>query len=434
VFGIWTLWFPDYITEGAVKGLTAFVSILTAIGLWPLLPKVLAVPSPEQLRKANEALKSQIEEREAAVRAMEWEKSERQKAEESLRSVEQHRQIERLVAVTPDAVIVADMEGIVQFANEAAVGLFDNGPDSFVGRTLPFLITSAKMQQIDISTLYGQRTGEVRVAACEWSDKPARLIVIRDITERKRVERLKDEFVSMVSHELRTPLTSIVGSLGLLVGKLAGTLPEQASRLLTVALKNSQRLTRLINDILDIDKMESGEVVFQSKRVDVHAVTEQAIEATRGFAESYDVKILCDTPSPIADVYADPDRIVQVLANLLSNAIKFSPSGQEVLVSIKDMGSAVRISVRDWGPGIPDSFKPHIFERFAQADPPDTRQRGGSGLGLSIVRHIVDRLGGAVGFEDAPGGGTIFYVDLPYLEDAASPPLIVNRLKVSPAL
>jgi signal transduction histidine kinase len=434
IFGIWTLWFPDYLAEGVVKGVTAIVSILTAIGLWPLLPKVLAMPSPEQLRKANDALKSQIEKREAAVRAMEWEKSERQKAEEELRSLEQHHQIERLVAVTPDAVIVADMEGTIQFANEAATRLFDEGSDGLVGRGLPFPITSAKMQQIDISSLSGQRTGEVRVAACQWCDAPAHLVAIRDITERKRIERLKDEFVSMVSHELRTPLTSIVGALGLLVGKAAGGLPEQASRLLTVALKNSQRLTRLVNDILDINRMECGEVVFQPKYVDIRSVTEQAIEATSGFAESYDVKISFDSSSPTANVFIDPDRTVQVLANLLSNAIKFSPSGGEVVVSIERLRSVVRISIRDWGPGIPDSFKTRVFEKFAQADSSDARQRGGSGLGLSIARHIVTRLGGTVGFEDAPAGGTVFCVDLPYTEDqVASPSLIADPLEMSPA-
>jgi signal transduction histidine kinase len=278
----------------------------------------------------------------------------------------------------------------------------------------------------------GQRAGEVRVAACQWGDAPARLVAIRDVTERKRIERLHDEFVSTVSHELRTPLTSIVGSLGLLVGKAAGSLPEQASRLLTIALKNSQRLTRLINDILDINKMEAGDVVFQLRCVDIRAVTEQAIEATRGFAGSYDVEIMFDGASPTANVWADGDRLVQVFANLLSNAIKFSPSGSEVAVAVKDMGDTVRISVRDWGPGIPDGFKSHIFEKFAQADASDARQRGGSGLGLSIVRHIVARLGGLVGFEDAPGGGTIFNVDLPRALSQANPAAtpIESRLAV----
>jgi signal transduction histidine kinase len=432
VFGIWTLWFPDYVAEGGVKAFTALVSMVTAIGLWPLLPKVLALPSAEQLRKANEALKGQIESHAAALGALEWGKAERQKAEETLRSVEQHREIERLVSVTPDAVMVVDQDGIIRFANEAAAALFDDGSGNQVGCPAPFAITAAPMQQIEIAARGGPRVGEVRAAPCEWYGAPARMVVIRDITERRRIERLHDEFVSTVSHELRTPLTSIVGSLGLVVGKAAGSLPEAASRLLTIALKNSQRLTRLINDILDISKMESGELVFQPKCVDVRAVTEAAIEATRGFAGSYDVEIAFDAASPTADVWADPDRLVQVLANLLSNAIKYSPPGREVVVAIQDRGDIVRLSVRDFGPGIPEDFKPHIFQKFAQADASNARQRGGSGLGLSIVKHIVVRLGGLVGFDDAPGGGTIFYVDLPRLAAVRpAPALASERLAVS---
>ena len=266
LFAIWTLWFPDYAAEGAVKGLTAIVSILTAIGLWPLLPKVLALASPEQLQRANDDLKRQMDEREAALRALEREKSERRKAEELLRSFGQHREIERLVAVTPDAVIVVDPEGRVQCANEAAVNLFDNGAERLVGGTLPFPIKAGEIPQIEVPGR-GQQVGEIRVADCEWGDAPARLVVIRDITERKRIERLKDEFVSTVSHELRTPITSIVGSLGLLVGKAAGALPEQASRLLAIALRNSQRLTELVNEILDLSKMESGEATLRQRSI-----------------------------------------------------------------------------------------------------------------------------------------------------------------------
>ncbi|HEY6257370.1 MAG TPA: ATP-binding protein [Xanthobacteraceae bacterium] len=420
VFGIWTLWFPDYAAEGAVKGVCALVSILTAIGLWPLLPKILALPSPEQLRRANEGLQRQMDEREAALRALEREKSERRKAEELLRSLEQHREIERLVAVTPDAVIVVDMQGVVQFANEAAVNWLDQSADRLVGHALPFPLKSEEVPQAEIALHDGQRAGELLVADCEWSDGPARLVVIRDITERKRIERLKDEFISTVSHELRTPITSIVGSLGLLVGKAAGNLPEPASRLLAIALKNSQRLTQLVNEILDLSKMESGEVDFRLKNVDIRSVAEQAIEATRGFAASYGVDILLENSSVSERLCVDPDRLVQVVTNLLSNAIKFSPPEHVVVVATRSMRGAVRLSVRDWGPGIPDSFKPQIFEKFAQADGSDARQRGGSGLGLNIVKHIVTRLGGRVSFEDAPGGGTIFYVDLPSLDDGAS--------------
>ena len=432
VLAIWTLWVPDYAAEGAVKALTAIVSILTAIGLWPLLPKILAMPSSEALQRANEGLQRQNDEREAVLRALEEEKSERHKAEEMLRSFQQHREIERLVALTPDAVLVVDADGLVQFANEAAVDLFEGGENGLVGGALPFSLKSGEIPRIEMSARGGQRTGEVRVVDCAWGDAPAHLVVIRDITERKRIERLKDEFVSTVSHELRTPITSIVGSLGLLVGKAAGTLPEQASRLLAIALKNSQRLTQLVNEILDLSKMESGEASFHPEEIDAGEVAEQAIEGMRGFAAGYDVDIRFAKCCATAPTYADPDRLLQVVTNLLSNAIKFSPSGCKVVVAVEIAGPSVRISVRDWGPGIPESFRGQIFAKFAQADASNARQKGGSGLGLNIVKHIVTRLGGAVFFEDAAGGGTVFHVDLPLYHGVVTSPHVAT--KQEPAL
>ena len=237
--------------------------------------------------------------------------------------------------------------------------------------------------------------------------------VVVDVSERRRTERLKDEFVATVSHELRTPLTSIVGALALLTGNAAGKLPDPALRLLRIAYTNSQRLVRLLNDILDIEKMESGKATFDFKRVEVRSLVEQAIEANRAFAEGFDVRIRLDSASVAIDVRVDPDRVVQAITNLLSNAIKFSPPGEEVVVAVEARNETVRISVRDHGHGVPDEFKPHIFEKFAQADATDARQKGGTGLGLSIVKQIVDRLDGAVGFGNAPGGGAVFHIDLP---------------------
>lgn len=241
------------------------------------------------------------------------------------------------------------------------------------------------------------------------------LRALRYATERKRLERLKDEFVSTVSHELRTPLTSIAGSLGLLTGSGVGILSEPAARLLAIAHSNSQRLVRLVNDILDIEKLESGQVVFDLRRVGVRTLVERTIESIRGFAEGHSVKIRFEARPAIDDVRADTDRLAQVVTNLLSNAIKFSPPDGEVLVTIakEEEIDRVRISVRDHGSGISADFKPRIFERFAQADATNARRKGGTGLGLSIVKRIVDRLAGAVGFDDAPGGGTVFYVELP---------------------
>ncbi len=244
--------------------------------------------------------------------------------------------------------------------------------------------------------------------------------VIVDISQRKHMERLKEEFVSTVSHELRTPLTSIAGSLGLLVGQWSGQLPESAARLLTIAHKNSQRLVRLINDILDIEKIESGRVVFNFGRVGLSALLQQAIEDNRGFAEGYGVHVMLDPNSVDADINADPDRFAQVITNLISNAIKFSPTSEQVTLCVSTHDKIVRVEVRDHGPGIPQSFRSRIFEKFAQADGTISKQKGGTGLGLSIVRQIVERLGGRVGFEDAEGGGTVFYVDLPAWDIAAS--------------
>jgi signal transduction histidine kinase len=239
------------------------------------------------------------------------------------------------------------------------------------------------------------------------------LRALRYATERKRLERLKDEFISTVSHELRTPLTSISASLGLLAGNVAGILPEPAQRLLGIAHANSQRLVRLVNDILDIEKLESGHVVFDLRRIEVRSLVERTIDANRGFAEDHNVRIRIEGSSAVAEVRADADRLAQVVTNLLSNAVKFSPADNEVVVAVGHASDFVRISVRDHGPGIPPDFKSRIFERFAQADGTNARRKGGTGLGLSIVKQIVDRLGGEAGFIDAAGGGTIFHVDLP---------------------
>jgi signal transduction histidine kinase len=241
------------------------------------------------------------------------------------------------------------------------------------------------------------------------------LRAMRYANERKRLDRLKDEFVSSVSHELRTPLTSICASLGLLVAKAPGELPDGVARLISIAHTNSQRLVRLVNDILDIEKMDARQVVFKFKRVEVRQLVEQAIEANLGFADTYGVRLqLPKDAIALDDVRADPGRLMQVLTNLLSNAVKFSVAGSVVEVAIeKHEPHSVRISVRDHGPGIPAEFKSRVFERFAQADATSTRPQGGTGLGLTIVKQIVDRTDGEVSFADAPGGGTVFHVDLP---------------------
>ena len=236
---------------------------------------------------------------------------------------------------------------------------------------------------------------------------------IRDISERRRIDRMKSEFISTVSHELRTPLTSIAGSLGLLSGGAAGDLPDRAARLLAIAHANSQRLVRLINDILDMEKIESGQMTFAMSGADVVDLTRRAVEAMRGLGDDLSVRFEVKAAENLPPVQVDADRMTQVLSNLLSNAAKFSPAGGLVEVSIQAAGSSrLRISVRDHGHGVPPEFRHRIFSKFAQADASDTRQKGGTGLGLAISREIVDRHGGRLWFENL-SPGAVFHVDLP---------------------
>ena len=227
--------------------------------------------------------------------------------------------------------------------------------------------------------------------------------------------RLKDEFIATVSHELRTPLTSITASLDLLNDIPDANRSEATNELIGIAQANSQRLTRLVNDILDIEKLEGGKVGFHMQRVEIGPLLEQAIEANRPMAESCGVTLRLETTAR-HDVCADPDRLAQVAANLLANAFKLSPPGAEVVVTAEDRDDKARISIRDHGPSIPEELRSRIFGKFAQAEISDERQKIDTGLGLSIVQQIVQRLGGEVGFADAPGGGTVFFVELPGLQ------------------
>jgi two-component system, OmpR family, sensor histidine kinase VicK len=236
--------------------------------------------------------------------------------------------------------------------------------------------------------------------------------IARDITERKRQEQLKDEFVATVSHELRTPLTSILGSIGCLAGGAAGALPDPAPRMLEIALSNCERLVAIVNDILDLERIEAGEMSYERRPVDMRALAAQVIEANLAFAASYGVALRLDEGAVQGTVHSDPQRLTQVLTHLVSNAVKFSPRESEVVVSIESSERSVSISVRDHGPGIPDDYKNRIFEKFVQVDATDQRQRGGTGLGLTITKQIVDQLDGRIAFEPAVGDGTIFKVTL----------------------
>jgi CheY-like chemotaxis protein/two-component sensor histidine kinase len=233
---------------------------------------------------------------------------------------------------------------------------------------------------------------------------------------------MKSEFVSTVSHELRTPLTSIRGSLGLIAGGVAGPLPDAAQSLIDIAKNNCERLIRLINDILDSEKIESGKMTFDMRVVELKPLLEQVLADNEGFAAQHKVRLALAAPAEALHVNIDPDRLNQVVTNLVSNAVKFSPADSTVEVRAGRAGNRIRVEVQDRGPGIPDEFRGRIFQKFSQADSSDARLKGGTGLGLSIAKAIVERLDGIIGFTSKPGAGTTFYFELPESRVASGAP------------
>lgn len=242
---------------------------------------------------------------------------------------------------------------------------------------------------------------------------PRFISVARDVSERKALEKTKDEFIATVSHELRSPLTSIKGSLGLILAGTTGELAERTRSMLEIARRNADRLVLIINDILDLEKIAAGEMKFVVEPTEVTELVQEAMAANEPYAARFGVTYQAKgLESPIS-VSCDMDRIFQVLTNLMTNAAKFSKPGGIVEVLVEQLEGSVRISVKDKGAGIPKAAQATIFDRFTQADSSDQRAKGGTGLGLSIVKAIVERHGGQIDFESTEGEGSNFYFDLP---------------------
>ncbi|HJV22444.1 MAG TPA: PAS domain S-box protein [Holophagaceae bacterium] len=264
-----------------------------------------------------------------------------------------------------------------------------------------------------VETMAGIQDHETRVVPC---GRDTVLVIARDITERKALERLKNDFISTVSHELRTPLTSIKGALGLMSGGVVGDLPPKALDLSNMALENANRLARLIDDLLDLAKTESAELSLEPGLHDLRKLVEQAMQGIAAFAQSHQVALMRAWKVEVAPARVDGDRLIQVVLNLLSNAVKYSHPGGAVQVRLDQRGRQWRLEVENHGPEIPEAFRARIFQKFAMADGSDTRARGGTGLGLAISKALVERMGGTIDYHSG-GGRTVFYVDLPLAEE-----------------
>ena len=348
---------------------------------------------------------------------------------------EQAQYLSMLLDNLPDAIVTVDASGTIQSWSNGAERLFGYKSEEVLRRNVAMLLPESGLsleefvqryldmqssiprgvrREIEVLHKNGRRIPvDVGMSEMRIGQRRVFTLIVRDISERREVERLKSSFVSTVSHELRTPLTSISGSLGLLAGGVAGELPSKASRLIEIAKQNCERLIRLINDILDLEKAEAGRLAINLELQQVRPIVIHAIEMNRAYAQNFGVTIELDPESGDAPVLVDRDRFIQVLTNLLSNAAKFSPRGGTVRVRIASDPDAVSVAVHDDGPGIPAAFRPSVFQKFAQADSSDSRAKGGTGLGLSIAKTLMERLGGSIDFESSDGRGTTFRVSLP---------------------
>ena len=347
------------------------------------------------------------------------------------------RQTEVLLTSVGDGIYGVDHEGRVTFMNPSGAAALGYTPAELDGRRAHELFHSADETgslfpwsgcyiyeaistgvvanaEEDLYVRADGTTFPVEITASPLLDESelrGAVVVFRDVTQRREVDRMKNEFLSVVSHELRTPLTSIRGSLGLLAGGRLGELPARADSLVTVALQSSERLTRLINDLLDIERIESGVRPMEVVAIDAAELISAATRQIEGMASAMSVRVVVEQAP--GRVLADEDRIMQTLTNLLGNALKYSDPGGVVRVDSAELGTEVVFRVHDQGRGIPEDKLETIFERFEQVDSSDSRRKGGTGLGLAISRGIVHRHGGRIWAESELGVGTTVQFTLP---------------------
>lgn len=335
----------------------------------------------------------------------------------------------------PDAMVLADEHREIFQANPALERVFGYAPDEILGKKTRVLYgdpdsyeragrerynAGATVENAPYLMEYRRKDGTVfpgetvGVKVCGPDGELLGFLGhVRDVSERQEAERMKDELLSTVSHELRTPLTSIRGSLGLVAAGAVPKIEGRAAELVAMAMRNAERLESLVNDLLDVEKLGGGRLSLAVDDVEVSELVDGTVEANHGFAKRFEVALEIEGETPSVAIPCDAGRVLQVLDNLVSNAIKYSPKGDRVVVRAAETEGGVRFEVEDRGDGIPEALRERIFGRFIQADSSDRREKGGTGLGLYIANSLVELHGGDIGFGDRPGGGTIFWFELP---------------------
>lgn len=394
------------------------------------------------LRQVKDELEIRVAERTAELisvnERLQLELDERKRTELALERLSRQNQL--ILNSVGEGLCGLDLQGKITFVNPAAANLLGYSVAELIGQSIYIILPHAKSDntphELTESPIYASlRDGTIHQVTnelfwrqnntsfpVEYVSRPIReageivgaVITFKDITERQVVERMKDEFISVVSHELRTPLTSIHGSLGLLASGLLKPGGDRGQRLLEIAVDSTERLVRLINDILDIERIESGKVKMVQQTCDAADLMIEAVEVMQSIAEQHGVNLSVTPVS--AQLLADRDRIIQTLTNLLSNAIKFSFEANTVWLTAQNQGDQILFRVKDRGRGIPTDKLETIFERFQQVDVSDSRNHEGTGLGLAICRSIVQQHGGCIWVESTPGEGSTFYFTLPILQ------------------
>lgn len=372
-----------------------------------------------------------------------------QQVEERTRELDETARLLRgvLEAATEFAIIATDLQGRIILFNSGAEKLLGYNVDDLDEDDTPALFhapediadpefTNASTNNQDAFRRIVTRATDQGLDAREWTfvrkdgeripvwltitpirsesgDLEGYLGIAEDITERKRLDRMKNEFIATVSHELRTPLTSITGALGLITQGATGELPPKAQAMADVAYRNTDQLSALVNDLLDMEKLVSGKIRMNPRRKDLRGIARETLEDHTAFANQRSVTLEMDEPDDPLYANTDPQRLNQALSNLLSNAIKFSPPGSGVRVDFSRDTDGIALAVHDQGPGVPEHFRDRIFQRFSQANTSDSRQQPGTGLGLAITKELMIQMGGDAGFESVEGHGATFWLWLP---------------------
>ncbi|PKK91163.1 MAG: hypothetical protein CVV64_05180 [Candidatus Wallbacteria bacterium HGW-Wallbacteria-1] len=346
-------------------------------------------------------------------------------------NLDEKNRVLAIINTITDAILVTDSEFLISFMNSRACYLFQIDSEDIQGQHVSevytekwFLESVMKLSEGNAGVLREERTimspnGDPMQMECTFlplasgkGDRRGYVATLRDVTRERELDRLKSEFISVVSHELRTPLASIKGTVEIMIAGILGPIAQEQREFLQVMLGETDRLIRLISDILDLEKMESGKMSIRIEQVDIVAIMREVVSSSSALGIEKGLKVETNLPQEETFAKIDPDKFRQIIHNLLSNAIKYTDRGK-VSAGLTTTGDRVRFWIADTGMGIDSSRLAVVFDKFYQVDSSSTRKTGGTGLGLPITRRIVELHGGIIWVDSIPGQGSTFFVELP---------------------